>query len=57
MKILSLVLILGLASYAHAQGVEFVVDNILSPLISSMGSNLQNFVLNNLGSVSGQLGS
>jgi hypothetical protein len=56
MKAILLILVLGLVSYAQAQGVEFLVDNILSPLIDGVGSNLQTFVLGNLGSWAGQLG-
>lgn len=57
MKAITLILVLGLVSYAQAQGAEFLVDNILSPLIDNMGSNLSTFVLGNLGSLAGQFGS
>lgn len=57
MKSIILILVIGLASYANAQGVEFLVDNIVSPLIDGVGSNLQTFLLSNLGGWANQLGS
>ncbi len=51
-----LIILLAIFSLANAQGTEFLVDNIVKPMIDDLGTNMGNFILGGLNSLAGQLG-
>ena len=52
MKSIFLVLVLSMFASANAQGLDFLVDNIVNPLIDNINNGLQNYliqqIMNNL---------
>jgi uncharacterized membrane protein YcfT len=48
MKLLFLIVACITISCVSAQGVDFLIDNLVAPLITDLGSNLTNFLISAL---------